>query len=129
MDVCIHSVTGRRLHLSVQPNDTVDVVKQQLAQEHQLPEGSVSLFFEGKELCGDSTLSDSSVSAGSVLFLVLRAHGGVMMEPTLQVLARKYNCDKMVCRKCYNRLPPRAHNCRNKACGRNNRLRIKKKLK
>ena len=47
----------------------------------------------------DATLAESAVHAGSVLLFVLRAHGGVMMEPTLQVLARKYNCDKLVCRK------------------------------
>eukprot|EP00994_Dinema_validum_P005579 NODE_3741_length_526_cov_528.241090_g3180_i0.p2 GENE.NODE_3741_length_526_cov_528.241090_g3180_i0~~NODE_3741_length_526_cov_528.241090_g3180_i0.p2 ORF type:complete len:53 (+),score=20.33 NODE_3741_length_526_cov_528.241090_g3180_i0:292-450(+) len=52
-----------------------------------------------------------------------------MMEPTLMVLARKYNCDKMVCRKCYARLPPRATNCRAKKCGRTSALRAKKKLK
>jgi ribosomal protein L40E len=59
----------------------------------------------------------------------MRLHGGVMMEPSLQVLARKYNCDKLVCRKCYARLPPRAHNCRSKTCGHTSELRPKKKLK
>ena len=37
--------------------------------------------------------------AGATIHLVMRLHGGVMMEPSLQVLARKYNCDKLVCRK------------------------------
>ena len=73
----------------------------------------------------------------------------VMMEPSLQVccvyppsyphvsdththtqaLARKHNCDKLVCRRCYARLPPRATNCRKKKCGHSSDLRIKKKLK
>lgn len=51
-----------------------------------------------------------------------------MIEPSLKVLASKYNCEKMICRKCYARLPPRAINCRKKKCGRTNQLR-KKKLK
>ena len=51
------------------------------------------------------------------------------IEPSLQVLARKYNCDKKICRKCYARLPPRATNCRKKKWGRTNQLRPKKKLK
>ena len=59
---------------------------------------------------------------------VLRLRGGVI-EPSLRLLAQKYNCDKMICRKCYARLHPRATNCRKKACGRNSDLRIKKKLK
>jgi len=41
----------------------------------------------------------------------------------------RYNCDKMICRKCYARLPPRAVNCRKKKCGHSSQLRPKKKLK
>ncbi|KAJ6756076.1 UBIQUITIN-60S RIBOSOMAL PROTEIN L40 [Salix purpurea] len=35
-------------------------------------------------------------------------------------LARKYNQEKMICRKCYARLHPRAVNCRKKKCGHSN---------
>ena len=42
------------------------------------------------------------------------------------ILARKYNCDKMVCRKCYARLHAKATNCRKKKCGHTNQLRPKK---
>ena len=35
---------------------------------------------------------------------VLRLRGGVI-EPSLRLLAQKYNCDKMICRFC-NRLNP-----------------------
>ena len=66
--------------------------------------------------------------AESTLHLVLRLRGGVI-EPSLATLAKKYNCDKMVCRVCYARLPPRATNCRKKKCGHSNDLRIKKKIK
>jgi hypothetical protein len=37
---------------------------------------------------------------------VLRLRGGVI-EPSLRLLAQKYNGDKMICRKCYARLYPR----------------------
>ena len=50
-------------------------------------------------------------------------------DPTLATLAKAKNCDKMICRKCYARLPLRATNCRKKKCGHTNDLRIKKKLK
>ena len=50
------------------------------------------------------------------------------IDPTLLALARKYNCDKKVCRRCYARLPMRATNCRKKKCGHSNQLRLKKKL-
>ena len=53
----------------------------------------------------------------------------MVYDPSLAALAKSYNCDKMICRKCYARLPPRAKNCRKKGCGHTNQLRIKKKLK
>ena len=37
--------------------------------------------------------------AESTLHLVLRLRGGII-EPSLMVLARKYNQDKVICRKC-----------------------------
>ena len=32
--------------------------------------------------------------------MVLRLRGGII-EPSLKALASKFNCDKMICRKCY----------------------------
>jgi hypothetical protein len=32
--------------------------------------------------------------------LVLRLRGGII-EPSLKALASKFNCEKMICRKCY----------------------------
>nr|GLL28267.1 hypothetical protein AMTR_s00040p00104050 [Ipomoea trifida] len=73
--------------------------------------------------------SSVSPSGGqSTLHLVLRLRGGII-EPSLMALARKYNQDKMICRKCYARLHPRAVNCRKKKCGHSNQLRPKKKIK
>uniref|UniRef100_A0A0A9HMA1 Large ribosomal subunit protein eL40 domain-containing protein n=1 Tax=Arundo donax TaxID=35708 RepID=A0A0A9HMA1_ARUDO len=43
-------------------------------------------------------------------------------------LARKHNEAKIVCRKCYARLPLRSKNCRKKKCGHSNELRGKKKF-
>ena len=37
--------------------------------------------------------------ADSTLHLVMRLRGGII-EPSLQILARKYNQEKMICRKC-----------------------------
>lgn len=39
-----------------------------------------------------------SILAESTLHLVLRLRGGII-EPSLMALARKYNQDKMICRK------------------------------
>lgn len=45
-------------------------------------------------------MADTSVLQESTLHLVLRLRGGII-EPSLKALASKYNCDKMICRKCY----------------------------
>lgn len=49
-----------------------------------------------------------------------------MIEPNLKALAQKYNCDKLICRKCYVRLNKNSTNCRK--CSSKD-LRLKKKLK
>ena len=51
------------------------------------------------------------------------------MDPTVAAVAKKYNCDKKICRKCYATLPIKATNCRKRQCGHTNQLRLKKKPK
>ncbi|XP_055430755.1 ubiquitin-60S ribosomal protein L40-like isoform X2 [Bubalus kerabau] len=46
----------------------------------------------------------------STLHMVLSLRGSIT-EPSLHQLAQKYNCNKMICRKCYAHLHPRAVNC------------------
>tara|TARA_B100000674_G_scaffold432247_1_gene389899 strand:+ start:314 stop:475 length:162 start_codon:yes stop_codon:yes gene_type:complete len=53
----------------------------------------------------------------------------MVYDPTLAALAKKANCEKMICRKCYARLPVRATQCRKKKCGHSNMIRPKKRLK
>ena len=45
-----------------------------------------------------ATLDDLCPPSESTLHLVLRLRGGII-EPSMKLLAQKYNCEKMVCRK------------------------------
>ena len=55
---------------------------------------------------------------------------GVINIPAAEKeLAQKYRVNKMICRKCYSRLPEKAHNCRKKKCGHCANIRPKKKIK
>ena len=128
MQLLVKTVSGRTLSLEVQPTESVESVKKMLQERENVDADHQRLVFAGKELEDSQMIGDYHIGSEATVEMLVKMAGGVI-EPTLAALAKKYNCEKMICRKCYARLPQRAHNCRKKKCGHSSQLRPKKKLK
>ncbi|KAK9734285.1 hypothetical protein RND81_04G128700 [Saponaria officinalis] len=130
MQIFVRGVSGKTMSWEVERNETVKSVKAKIEEKEGVSMEDQRLIYGGKQLEDEFTLAHYQISHESTMEVVGRLRGGgygkLNYPPTLLALAQKYNQHKMICRKCYARLPKKATNCRKKKCGHSNELREKK---
>ena len=127
MHIFVKNLEGNCIAYDVHEEDDVSELLYNIQERENIAYEDARLIFGG-QLESGSSLREYGIVDGSTLTLTLRLRGGAI-EPSLLQLAKKYNIDKMVCRKCYARLHAKATNCRKRKCGHSNNLRPKKKPK
>lgn len=126
--VFIKNLEDKTIVYDVDLNSKVEDLEWLIQEKEGIPSESQRLVFKGSYLEPGNCLADYDVSLNSTLHLLVPLRGGAI-EPTLMQLAKKYNIEKKVCRKCYARLHAKATNCRKRKCGHSSNLRPKKKPK
>lgn len=130
MQVFLRLPGGHSKLVELSSLNTVKDLKARIEDISGFDQNSFKLVHSARFL--DDTTDISVIEDGSTLDLNFPLVGGVGasgIPDHLRELAMKYKCNKMICRKCYARLPASANNCRKRKCGHCANIRPKKKIK
>lgn len=129
MQILVRVPGGKHLAVDLEGNSSVFDLKSKINELEGVPVENQRLLFCTRQLENEEGIN---MEEGSLIDLELALLGGIGPSDVadhLKELANKYKVYKMICRKCYARLPINAHNCRKRKCGHCANIRPKKKIK
>ena len=74
--ILVKTLTGKELELGVEPNDTIERIKERVQEKEGIPPMQQRLIYGGKQIADEKTVRDYKIEGGSVLHLVLALRGG-----------------------------------------------------
>ena len=72
IQIFVRTLTGRTMSVEVNPDDTIESLKEKLYDEEGIPVEQIRLIFGGKQLENHRTFRDYNISNESTIHLVLR---------------------------------------------------------
>lgn len=76
MFIQVHTVSGRKHNIDVEPNMTIGAIKEELQQREGISVPQQRLLFHGQNLHDQTTIDDARVVEGNVLHMVLALRAG-----------------------------------------------------
>jgi len=72
----VKTLAGKTLTIEVEPTESIESIKQKIADQEGVEESTQRLIFGGKQLENGKTLQDYDISEDATVHLVLRLRGG-----------------------------------------------------
>lgn len=79
MEIIIENCIGGTITLKVQPNETIENIKERVREKTGIPVEGQRLIFEHKKLSNNETLSYYKIQQGSKLFMTPDLRGGMQI--------------------------------------------------
>merc|ERR1712183_46003 len=130
MQIFVNAINGKTIACDVDVDTCVYDIKNQIIEQENIPYANQEIVYQAQKLEDSDNINDI-MQEGNTFDLHINLKGGASstMDPAIIELSKKYVLNKMICRKCYATLPPRAKKCRKAACGHWPDLRPRKQIK
>ncbi|KAK9813356.1 hypothetical protein WJX73_001957 [Symbiochloris irregularis] len=76
MMIKVKTLTGKEIEIDIEPNDTIERIKERVEEKEGIPPVQQRLIFAGKQMSDEKAAKDFNIEGGSVLHLVLALRGG-----------------------------------------------------